>query len=102
MHTAEVRTVDSGLQICELLVERCDGLFEHSPVRRGTRAAEVVACPRPRQLQRTSALFDGQLFRRHPGAARDLPSGRFFLLGFNGLGFKTAGHPGHCTVAVDT
>jgi hypothetical protein len=85
MHTEEVRTVDSGLQICELLVERCDGFFEHSPVRRSTRAAEVVACARPRQFQRTPALFDGQLFRRHLGATRDLSSGCFFLLGFNGL-----------------
>jgi|KBSSwiStaDraftv2_1062776.scaffolds.fasta_scaffold3062300_1 hypothetical protein len=93
MHTVEVwRWVKSGLQVCELAVERGDGVFEHFPVCRGARAAEVVACACPRQFERTPALFSRLLLRRHLRASLDLSSGRLFLLGFHRLGLKAARH----------
>src|SRR5580765_188318 len=83
---------ESGLQICDLLVEGRDGFFEHSPVCGRTCAAEVEAGPCPRQLEGTSTLFRGLLFRRHLWTDVDLSPGRFLLLGFHRLGFKSSRH----------
>jgi hypothetical protein len=82
----------SGGEVFELLVERRNGFFEHSPVGRGTCAAEVVAGTRPRQFQGTPPLFGCLLLRRHLWTRSDLSSGRLFLLGFDRLGFESASH----------
>jgi len=76
MHTVEVwRWVKSGLQVCELAVERGDGVFEHFPVCRGARAAEVVACACPRQFERTPALFADRRYLIDWSAPTRLPAG---------------------------
>ncbi len=94
MHTVgkRVRILRSGLQVFDLPVEGRDGFFEHSPVCGRTYADEVVAGARPRQFEGTATLFRGLLFRRHLWTDIDLPPGRFLLLGFHRLGFKSSRH----------
>jgi hypothetical protein len=74
---------NSGAEVFELLVERRDGFFEHSPMCGRTRAAEVAAGASPRQLQGPSPLFPGLLLGGHRWTNVDLSSGRLFLLGFH-------------------
>ena len=94
MHTVANWGADtgSGLQVFDPPVEGRDGFFEHSPVCGRTCAAEVVAGVLPRQFEGTSMLFRGLLFRRHLWTDVDLSSGRFLLLGFHRLGFKSSRH----------
>ena len=85
---------ESGVrhEILELLIQRGYGLLEHSFMRGRPRAAEVVSGPRARQFQHAPAFFHGPLFGRHV-RPRALPAaGRFFLLGFHRLRFKSSRH----------